>query len=811
MKKIFYLLLMMLLCFGFVACNSPSENSGDSGNNNQGEQGDKDKDPEVKDPDEKDPEVKDPDEKPDKEQTAGIISLDNECNVKLSKTSSEYTYAGYKFSFYDTNESENGYVSLAKGGYIFNTTPFGDIDSFKVEYSLEQPTGTNVQSDYGFGGLYYVTDTHKITSPRSYERFEVSNNELITLEDNPNYIAFYTFNEVDIKSITINYNTEATYVETFENFEVQLIASNDIHGQVNMDATHAGLENVCGYIEEQKETTKYTILLDQGDIYQGSLACYLTQGHIMDDYLLMNGFESTILGNHEWDWMETNIVSHRDYSPEVQLLACNVRYKDGSTPSWVRNYYVTERGGVKFGVIGALGDIAGDISADMIENIMFVTDTEKEKTLTNMISGFADELIEQGCDYIILQIHAGSNFKNGVSDGDNPEYTEVDYSTLAGKLNLVLESHSHRAYYHVDQYGIAHMQCGGYFSALGDLTLQVTYSGNDATISIKDHTLVNANELKKHDSEFFSSVNEWYSANVYKEESERIVCTLGSQIGETQLNQLAADAYYYLGEVIPEIKGYKVSVGGGHINCRSPKVLNNGNVTMSDITNLFPFDNEMYLVKISGRDLKYSFLKSTNYLSGEFDSNSTTNFNTSYYIIIDSYNYFYMTKQQKNPITLEIVVNITELYGIHPREAFAKYMSDTYGIVSLAEITYDLFDYSKDSFEINVNDKINVNVNYQNLADNSSHQQFTVSRNNGELVITCEEGYKITTVEVSQYQNYSNLKFYSDADCQNELTYTPVNGLYSFDNTTNTLVVKNPSNYDVKINYINIIIEEVKK
>jgi len=528
----------------------------------------------------------------------------------------------------------------------------------------------------------------------------------------------------------------------------------------------------------------------------------------MDDFLLTNGYDSTILGNHEWDWMEPNILSHREYSPLVKLLACNVRYKDDTTPNWVRNYYTVQRGGLKIGVIGALGDIAGDISADMIENIKFVTGVP----LTNMIEQYAGELKDQGCDFVILQIHAGSNYSGGDTQPKNPQYTEIDYSKLGDDLDLVLESHSHKSYYHIDEYGIRHMQCGGYFSGLGKLTYKVTFTDGEPSIEFKRYDLLNATTLKTKNSTFFQDINSWYSENVYKEKSEEVVATLDEPMLETDINQNAAKAYLNLKDEYEELKGYDVAVAGGHINCRSPKKLGQGNVTQSDVTNLFPFDNEMYLAKINGKDLKYNFLKSNNYLAGSLNASSTTNFNADYYIILDSYNYFFLTKQLSNPIKVDIIVNLTELHGIHPRDAFAKYLNKTYPIQDSCEITNTDFDFEGTSASINVKTGLDVNLTYADVADNSKYNQFIVKKNNGSIKIAVSEGYIIKSFKVKQYQTYKNLTFFSDDACENGLEYDVTNvdgnGEYIISNTTNTVVIKNTSNYDVKLFYVSLSISK---
>ena len=88
---------------------------------------------------------------------------------------------------------------------------------------------------------------------------------------------------------------------------------------------------------------------------------------------------------------------------------------------------------------------------------------------------------------------------------------------------------------------------------------------------------------------------------------------------------------------------YDIVLGGGYISCRSPGYLSAGEVTYSQLHSLLPFDNEISLCSIKGRDLLDKFLETDHYayyisttaygetIRGNIDPNAT------YYVVTDSY------------------------------------------------------------------------------------------------------------------------------------------------------------------------------
>ena len=112
------------------------------------------------------------------------------------------------------------------------------------------------------------------------------------------------------------------------------------------------------------------------------------------------------------------------------------------------------------------------------------------------------------------------------------------------------------------------------------------------------------------------------------------------------IRQLVADLYCDAGE---ETWGeeYDIVLGGGFISCRSPGYLPAGEVSYSQLMSLLPFDNQITLCSISGRDLlskfletphKSYFIKLTDY--GERIRNSIDP-NGIYYVVTDTYSAYY--------------------------------------------------------------------------------------------------------------------------------------------------------------------------
>ena len=119
--------------------------------------------------------------------------------------------------------------------------------------------------------------------------------------------------------------------------------------------------------------------------------------------------------------------------------------------------------------------------------------------------------------------------------------------------------------------------------------------------------------------------------------------TIAHAIPGNDLRQMVADLYYMEG-LLRWGTEYDIALGGGFVSIRQPGYLSRGEVSYGELLELFPFDNELVLCSISGRNLKNRFLETdnSNYficcdetITDHIDDNGT------YYVVVDTYSSTY--------------------------------------------------------------------------------------------------------------------------------------------------------------------------
>ena len=395
----------------------------------------------------------------------------------------------------------------------------------------------------------------------------------------------------------------------------------------------------------------------------------------MDDYLIQTGYESTTLGNHEFDWGKGSIVNHYNYL-DIPILANNIRYtSNNQSPEYCQPYKLISRNGVKIGIIGAIGNTYSSISASKVTDVKFLTGS----SLTEQIKKDSTTLKEMGAKFIILSIHDGAE-----SEDSSQISTYYDVTSLSGSyVDLVLEGHTHQAYKMKDSKNVWHLQSGGNGSALMVSTLNCTYNSStndyEVSMSTSDSAVTQYSAAKIIDSgkdSVMEEIDAWYTTYKYGKIQSEVVGKNVPYMNDASFEDLLAQIYYNKAiEVLGSSYSKLPVLGGGFLKTRTPYNLAGGTVLYGDLYNLLPFENDLVLCSISGSKLLSRFINNTNtdyHIYGPATSTSITSSKT-YYIITDSYNSDY----SYNGLT--VVRNLTEenLMG-YARDLFAEYLRTNY-------------------------------------------------------------------------------------------------------------------------------------
>lgn len=415
---------------------------------------------------------------------------------------------------------------------------------------------------------------------------------------------------------------------------IEIYASNDIHGQIMPEGDRVGLLKFATYFNEMGKKDN-TLLLDQGDTWQGSIYSNYNHGRLVNDVMNYIHYDARSVGNHDFDWgveyLEQNTASsYQGYSTPV--LAGNV-YDFNFDTKQIGNIQQSNLGrksvtytlenGVKVGILGGIGsDQITSISSMFTREIAFADHI-------NFIKQEATHLRnDEKCDVIIASIHTGQDSLLG--------------NNLKDYVDLVLCGHTHRNE-STNEGKLYYSQNNAYTESFGHITLTFDYSINVVTNT--QVATIYSDQINSAVSQIDSGVQNIY--NTYVNECAEAA-------NEVLANNVTNTFYYgsnngYAEDLMATaIFDQATKEGYGDI-CLSyvndaRHALPSETWRYSNLYEAFPFDNEVYIAEITGAEFMYE-IRNWNYIyrNPSFTTNSIDP-NQTYKIAILDYVYFHTNK-----------------------------------------------------------------------------------------------------------------------------------------------------------------------
>ena len=228
---------------------------------------------------------------------------------------------------------------------------------------------------------------------------------------------------------------------------LRVIAINDLHGALTPWQDGArGLRGGAPAIASAIRAAEHecvaprcvSVIVDGGDMFQGTLLSNLEYGRNVIEFYHMLGVSAAALGNHEFDWtIDTLRARMRD--AHFAILGANVRNPDGSDVDWIRDDTIVERGGLKIGIIGlSTTDTPTTTMPSNVTSLRFAP-------LAPAVHEHAAALKRRGADVVIVTGHIGSRCDTSVS----PPRCTGDAIDLArdvanDPVDVIVAGHSHQ-------------------------------------------------------------------------------------------------------------------------------------------------------------------------------------------------------------------------------------------------------------------------------------------------------------------------------------------------------------------------------
>lgn len=253
-------------------------------------------------------------------------------------------------------------------------------------------------------------------------------------------------------------------------FTLSIVGTNDVHGQMLPAGDRGGLVAVSAYVDALRaaraEDRGVVLLIDAGDMWQGTLESNLVEGAAVVEAYNAMGFAAAALGNHEFDFGPVGskaipeesgddprgALKQRISEAKFPVLAANlIDEKTGGPVAWdnVRPSIIVDVNGIKVGIVGVVTEHA--LQTTILANTVGLRVAPLAETITNEAHGLRD----QGASIIVVSAHAGSDCRSFDDPMDvsscnmGGEIMRVAAALPTGLVDHIIAGHVHQGIAHI--------------------------------------------------------------------------------------------------------------------------------------------------------------------------------------------------------------------------------------------------------------------------------------------------------------------------------------------------------------------------
>ncbi|MEY2702460.1 MAG: hypothetical protein RLY43_1093 [Bacteroidota bacterium] len=232
-------------------------------------------------------------------------------------------------------------------------------------------------------------------------------------------ISLSSFSSVDEKKITI-------------------LHTNDVHSHIDpFPADHPRNPNMGGaarrasIIEQIRREEKNVLLLDAGDIFQGTPYFNYYGGELEFKIMSMMQYDLATMGNHDFDNGLEGFYAQLPHA-KFEFVSANYDFKNTLLDSIVKPYKIFTKDSVKIGIFGLGVELEGLVDKRNYKETIYNNPIEVAKDITKKLKE------EEKCDLIICLSHLGFNNKN---EPEKP--SDVKLAQETKDIDIIIGGHSH--------------------------------------------------------------------------------------------------------------------------------------------------------------------------------------------------------------------------------------------------------------------------------------------------------------------------------------------------------------------------------
>lgn len=409
-------------------------------------------------------------------------------------------------------------------------------------------------------------------------------------------------------SISLSLVVSILPVNSFaHNTKIKIVYTTDVHGNffpvdyITMSPVDGSLSRVVSAIDSIRETPggNNLVLLDNGDFLQGQPSVYYynyidtISPHLASEIYNYIGYDATTIGNHD---VETGHAVYDRWRSQnrMPLLGANVIDNKSGQP-YLRPYVILEKDGVRIAVLGLLTPA---IPAWLPENLWSGLSFEDMETSAKKWMPIIKS--NENPDIIIGLFHSGHD--ETMRTGEFIENASLKIAREVPGFDALLIGHDHQKFHEVIE------------NVVGEKVTVLNPANNAKAVGLLEFDVKKSNgklKSKKITSNILDITGfepDKAFLEKFAPQREKIENYVARKIGNVSEEMSIDDAFFGPSSFMSFLHRLQLDISGADISFAAPlsfgAVIRKGPMKVSDTFTLYKYENMLYVIKMTGREIK---------------------------------------------------------------------------------------------------------------------------------------------------------------------------------------------------------------
>ncbi len=220
--------------------------------------------------------------------------------------------------------------------------------------------------------------------------------------------------------------------------KITILHTNDVHSHIDpfgpddsRNANKGGVARRAALVESFRKENPNTLLLDAGDIFQGTPYFNYYGGELEFKLMSMLKYDLATIGNHDFDNGIGGLYAQLPHA-KFDFVSANYDFSNTVMDTHVKPYKTFIKDGIKIGVFGLGIQLDGLVDKNMYKETVYNNPIEVAQDMSRILKE------EHSCDLVICLSHIGYDYKKSPD-----RVSDLNLARATKDIDLIIGGHTH--------------------------------------------------------------------------------------------------------------------------------------------------------------------------------------------------------------------------------------------------------------------------------------------------------------------------------------------------------------------------------